>query len=200
MIWATTKELYAMFLDSDWWRSLSKRKKRKVGKCEHCATKKHLTSHHVVYRENWFDTRLEDLKVLCWPCHRETHINGSEHLSKTQKRSLRAKLVKPLRVYREPTELKQLQDERSRGLITRQEFLRRKSELRVNPVRTRRRRRHRLQGAAYDPKAPWHIGIYEGITPAQAVAQIGSAGVEFVDKRGKVRRVHKFGAQLPPSP
>jgi len=73
MIVLGTKELYALFLECDWWRELTMRKRRKVGKCEKCSTQKRLESHHLRYPENWFDTTEEDLQVLCDDCHREEH-------------------------------------------------------------------------------------------------------------------------------
>src|SRR5437660_4984924 len=168
MIWASTKELYAMFLESDWWHELSKRKKASVGrKCEKCGARKRLTSHHLRYPANWFDTVAADLKVLCWPCHQKTHPDKALCQPK--------KVPKPAR---ERSSLKQIQTERSRGLITRQEFLARKRELRVaqkNGDRSRQKKQRVPYGAEYDPSSPWHIGIYEGITPKQVLAQIGSA-------------------------
>jgi 5-methylcytosine-specific restriction endonuclease McrA len=68
-----TKELYAIFLESQWWRDLSSFKRRSVGKCERCGSKKHLQSHHKVYRQNWFDTEPGDLEVLCRNCHNAEH-------------------------------------------------------------------------------------------------------------------------------
>lgn len=73
MIWLTTKELYALFLESQWWIELSRTKRRSVGRCERCGSKHLLQSHHKVYRDNWFDTRFEDLEVLCRGCHEREH-------------------------------------------------------------------------------------------------------------------------------
>lgn len=69
----TTAELYAMFLESDWWIELSRRKRSMVGHCERCPATSALQAHHVRYPENWFDTRLEDLEVLCRDCHEKEH-------------------------------------------------------------------------------------------------------------------------------
>src|SRR5881394_1854978 len=79
MIFASTKELYAMFVDCCWWKTLSRRKRRSIGKCEECGTKSRLSSHHVRYPENWFDTVFADLKVLCWPCHEKKHPDRNGH-------------------------------------------------------------------------------------------------------------------------
>lgn len=67
------KELYGLFLDSDWWINLSRLKRRLVGKCEKCGTTNLLQAHHVRYPDHWFDTELEDLRVLCRACHRKEH-------------------------------------------------------------------------------------------------------------------------------
>lgn len=73
MTWHSTKELYGMFLRSDWWIALSRTKRRSVGKCEQCGDRRCLQAHHVRYPENWFDTGMEDLKVLCRDCHESEH-------------------------------------------------------------------------------------------------------------------------------
>jgi 5-methylcytosine-specific restriction endonuclease McrA len=67
------KKAYANFLNSDFWRDLTQRKKQSIGKCEECGATESLESHHVFYRGDWFDTQLEDLKVLCASCHSKTH-------------------------------------------------------------------------------------------------------------------------------
>lgn len=69
----STAELYAIFLSCDWWIELSRRKRALVGHCERCPAKDKLQSHHRIYRENWFDTVLSDLEVLCRDCHEEHH-------------------------------------------------------------------------------------------------------------------------------
>ncbi len=55
---------------------MSVRKRLEVGKCERCGSVRGLQSHHKFYRECWFDTKLEDLEVLCRGCHREEHGLG----------------------------------------------------------------------------------------------------------------------------
>jgi len=113
MTWLTTKELYRMFLDSDWWRNLSIRKRHSVGLCEECGTADGLQSHHIRYPDNWFDTKEWDLKVLCFKCHglkhginsdpnrttgaREAYRNGfatRKQFKKHKKRSGKRKLSK----------------------------------------------------------------------------------------------------------
>lgn len=71
-------ELYAIFLDSDWWINLSRRKRRMVGRCERCGSRKRLQSHHRRYPENWFDVTLADLECLCRDCHLHQHGLPSE--------------------------------------------------------------------------------------------------------------------------
>jgi hypothetical protein len=73
-IYVTAKEAYALFLQSDFWVGLSRQKRRSAGyKCERCGSKKHTQAHHRFYRDNWFDTLLEDLECLCRKCHRKHH-------------------------------------------------------------------------------------------------------------------------------
>lgn len=45
-----------------------------VGKCERCPATKSLQSHHLFYRDDWFQTQIEDLEVLCDLCHEEEHL------------------------------------------------------------------------------------------------------------------------------
>lgn len=69
----SSKERYALFLESDFWKELSRRKRLIVGRCERCGCRNNLQSHHRFYRENWFDTILSDLEVLCRRCHENHH-------------------------------------------------------------------------------------------------------------------------------
>lgn len=73
MTFLQRRELYEMFLQSEWWADLSRRKRSQVKTCERCGSPKRLQSHHRFYRDNWFDTQLSDLEVLCRPCHRTEH-------------------------------------------------------------------------------------------------------------------------------
>src|SRR3990167_7671649 len=67
------KKAYREFLASDFWKALSKAKREMVGRCEKCKRKEFLQAHHVVYRSDWYDTKLQYLKVLCRSCHRREH-------------------------------------------------------------------------------------------------------------------------------
>ena len=74
MIYLSTSELYGMFLQSDFWTDLARRNKlASRNRCVRCGSAAGLQSHHRVYRENWFDTRLEDLECLCRDCHERAH-------------------------------------------------------------------------------------------------------------------------------
>lgn len=72
----TAKQLYRLFLQSDFWKELSSLKKSLVGECERCGSVNRLQSHHIRYPDNWYDTTLEDLEVLCRLCHWEEHHIG----------------------------------------------------------------------------------------------------------------------------
>lgn len=67
------KAKYRKFLKSEFWKELSARKKSMVRKCQECGRKDRLQAHHVIYRDNWYETRLEDLRVLCRKCHMVEH-------------------------------------------------------------------------------------------------------------------------------
>lgn len=69
----TAKERYREFLKTPFWKDLSRRKLEQVGHCEVCGYHHHLQAHHLFYRLDWFDTKLEDLQVLCRTCHRIEH-------------------------------------------------------------------------------------------------------------------------------
>lgn len=68
-------ELYELFLLNDrWWHQLSLKCRWLAGyKCERCGKEGDLIAHHKVYRETWWDTRLEDLECLCRDCHKVAH-------------------------------------------------------------------------------------------------------------------------------
>lgn len=78
MIYADGKELYYDFLLSDFWIELSRLKRKLVSKCERCGSDNRLQAHHLRYPDNWFDTKLSDLKVLCRECHEKEH--GISHV------------------------------------------------------------------------------------------------------------------------
>jgi len=133
MTWATTKELYAIFVESCWWNTLSRRKRKSVGRCEECGSKKRLSSHHVRYPENWFETTFADLKVLCWPCHRKEHgfADNTENGQPIPKRAFVIPEPKPVQtlpnnpgrpIYMTFFTLTELEVARSRRRVTRAQF------------------------------------------------------------------------------
>lgn len=67
------KSEYRMFLSSTFWQELSERKKQLVGRCEDCGNTERLQSHHIEYPADWYQTTLEQLKVLCRWCHAKVH-------------------------------------------------------------------------------------------------------------------------------
>ena len=95
-----TAQLYGMFLRCDWWINLSRLKRSLAGKCERCGCKRKLQSHHRRYPENWFDTKLSDLEVLCRDCHENEHhishavFTPNNRQQRHEFRKLRAKLLK----------------------------------------------------------------------------------------------------------
>lgn len=157
MTWKTTKELYAEFLGSDFWVCLSRQKRKQVGKCERCGSKHRLQSHHVRYPENWFDTRLEDLEVLCRKCH-------ARHHGKSTRKTKRAERSKKIR-----SPWKTVCHLRSHKLIDRDKFEEMRRAVGMDPghvaQRKKERNERRYQG--------WHPGMYEGLTPVQVFHQVG---------------------------
>lgn len=67
------REAYKKFLKSQFWLELSSNKKALVDKCERCGSREFLECHHLFYRPDWYDTKLEDLEVLCKKHHRKAH-------------------------------------------------------------------------------------------------------------------------------
>lgn len=68
------KEEYREFLESGFWKDLSVKKKFSVGnKCEYCRSEDNLNCHHKIYRDSWYETKNEDLIVLCYNCHKSIH-------------------------------------------------------------------------------------------------------------------------------
>lgn len=65
---------YAEFLRSDFWWNL-RREAIDIAnrRCSRCPSTRFLQAHHTLYRPDWYQTQLEDLIVLCEPCHRKEH-------------------------------------------------------------------------------------------------------------------------------
>lgn len=160
----TPKERYAEFLKSEFWIGLSRRKRRMVGRCERCGGRRYLQAHHRFYREDWFQTELGDLEVLCRRCHAKHHgISGPEKRSKASR-----KLDDALARYREgrPT-TKDLNVLRSQNRITRDEFKRFDHLF--------RKLKAAVETKAKKRDARWHPGMYEGMTKEQALQQVGKS-------------------------
>lgn len=155
----STKELYGLFLDSEWWRRLTREKKRSVGnRCELCGGVAALQSHHVFYRPNWFDTQMEDLLVLCRKCHKKTHgIDGEDEVIDL---NVEPPKVEPVRM-----SLHDLNQLRAKRKITRLEFKRLRSELLGIPLpskplfkksKPKWRKRSKRKRRGRSPCKPWH--------------------------------------------
>lgn len=74
-----TKAKYLEFLQTPFWLDLRWKAICRDGrKCTKCGGCDLLQAHHVRYRQEWTDTRLEDLATLCRPCHEKQHgiVNG----------------------------------------------------------------------------------------------------------------------------
>ena len=71
---------YREFLSTDFWKEISAEKRRLVGKCEKCGSTRKLQAHHVRYPSNWFDTKLDDLQVLCRIHHEVEHFGERSFL------------------------------------------------------------------------------------------------------------------------
>lgn len=70
----TAAERYQEFLRSQFWLELSVQKKAGVTHCEDCGKRAgSLECHHLFYRDNWYDTKISDLIVICWKCHQRRH-------------------------------------------------------------------------------------------------------------------------------
>ena len=64
------------YLKTDHWLELRKHR-LEIAKnaCERpkCGCQKQLNVHHWKYRDSWFDTQVDDLRVLCRWCHASLH-------------------------------------------------------------------------------------------------------------------------------
>lgn len=69
----TGKQAYLEFLKSPFWRHISRLKKKQVGRCERCGIRRRLQAHHHTYPDDWYQTKLTDLTVLCDGCHSKIH-------------------------------------------------------------------------------------------------------------------------------
>lgn len=68
------KNDYQEYLQSDHWKNLRRRKRKKVRavRCAICSSTDQVETHHLFYR-NIYDVRLSDLRLLCRRCHKTAH-------------------------------------------------------------------------------------------------------------------------------
>lgn len=158
----TPKELYAQFLQSKFWINLSRQKRKMVGRCERCGSRKCLQSHHRFYREDWNLTQLEDLEVLCRKCHSKHH--GIKTVSRRDKAKLKSTAKSDAamaRLKKGCPKSKDITFLRSLGLIDRATWDKWKPIVKKQDHAPRESR--------------WRPGMYEGITSEQAFQQIGKS-------------------------
>lgn len=66
-------EAYRKYLHTSAWKKKRKQALTRAGhRCESCASGASLTVHHLTY-DNLYREPLEDLQVLCRPCHERVH-------------------------------------------------------------------------------------------------------------------------------
>lgn len=160
LTWASTRELYELFLESAWWRELSRSKRWNVGQCERCHGGIKLQSHHKVYRENWFDTVEEDLEVLCRDCHEKEH--GLGQYAPQVKVEVKVTFVaSPASTPEQYRTLKELRAARSELKISRVEFRRQAALFKM------RRRDKRVKPAQKVDKRGWCRRKSKGLTLEQ---------------------------------
>ena len=166
------KEAYEMFLESEFWRRLSWECREKAGfVCQRCKKEAQCQAHHTLYREHWFDTKLEDLECICRECHEEEHGIRISVAVKAE-----AVVVVPAGGWTSRT----LNRSRSRGEISRQYYLRIRSEKgwgkqqekAACKEKARRKWQTKKAGGHVGKKRQpqWWPGIYEGIAYGQKPA------------------------------
>lgn len=72
--WNSRREWYRnSYLHSEHWEKVREDALVRAGfRCEYCRTNKHLTVHHLTYKNIGHEND-EDLVVLCWSCHKKVH-------------------------------------------------------------------------------------------------------------------------------
>lgn len=69
------QQAYVEFLKSDYWLAITTQRRKIAGsKCELCGSK-HMAMHchHILYRRNWLNTNVMDVRQVCEPCHLYIH-------------------------------------------------------------------------------------------------------------------------------
>lgn len=71
---------YEDFLQTPYWRAISKHIKRQAGgECEFCGKAVGLKAHHISYAHHgWEHRHREDLRCMCEQCHEECHRRQSD--------------------------------------------------------------------------------------------------------------------------
>jgi hypothetical protein len=62
-----------LYYSSPKWQELRQEALRRSSECEKCGSKDELTVHHKNYHNFGGKETIDDLVVLCWECHRDTH-------------------------------------------------------------------------------------------------------------------------------
>lgn len=67
--------LYKDFLETNYWKCVSREKKRRVSKCQICGSDKNIQVHHNSYVHHGYEHEFidEDLTCLCKDCHKKFH-------------------------------------------------------------------------------------------------------------------------------
>lgn len=68
------QKAYRAYLKTEHWAALRQQAIDRDGtQCVQCGSSKNINVHHIRYRQTFWDTLLEDLKVLCRKCHAKEH-------------------------------------------------------------------------------------------------------------------------------
>lgn len=153
---------YSEYLQSEHWDILRTCVLERDGRrCVRCGSTKRLQAHHKVYRDDWEQSQPGDLETLCRSCHEKEHPDKQ---SVTVTVTVNTERFVPSHF----SSTKELHRARSQGLITREEFLRFREQMRqsgrwVKPKGIRRRKRphskyprSKRTRHGYTGCKPWH--------------------------------------------
>lgn len=87
---------YKWYIKSKEWKEKSRKFINQMGECEDCGDNKRLGCHHLNYENMGFETK-EDIRVLCWDCHRLEH--GSIDLNYVSKKKRNFLILKKITKY-----------------------------------------------------------------------------------------------------
>jgi hypothetical protein len=84
---------YDQFLNTLYWKIISRYKRRLMGVCDECGTKYHLQTHHLDYTFRGIEYRyLDSMRVLCRNCHDDTtYKDKNDAVNRIIKKVARAK-------------------------------------------------------------------------------------------------------------